>query len=84
MLIYQAPSTVSESFEDLISYLEEPLLNNPDRNKLLVRSILVWLGSQNLEHYSSMKAHTDSPAGFLAMLSLERTTFSTFFTVLCR
>lgn len=80
----KAPPTAAGRFEDLIAYLEEPFKNHTERDKLLVRAILVWLSNQNVNLMASKAANTDSPAGYLALLAQKRTTYSTFFTELCR
>ncbi|XP_052100576.1 uncharacterized protein LOC127734635 [Mytilus californianus] len=79
-----APADVSSTFEDLIEYLEKPFKNHPDRDAFLVRAILVWLSNQNIDQMAMSPGNSTSPAGYLALLGQKKTTYSTFFTALCR
>ncbi|XP_076102754.1 uncharacterized protein LOC143071938 [Mytilus galloprovincialis] len=79
-----SPGDVTSTFEDLIDYLEKPFKNHPERDAFLVRAILVWLSNQNIEQMAKSPGNSTSPAGYLALLGQKKTSYSTFFTALCR
>lgn len=75
---------MTSTFEDLIEYLEKPFKNHPERDAFLVRAILVWLSNQNIDPMANSPGNSTSPTGYLALLGKKKTTYSTFFTALCR
>ncbi|VDI36854.1 Hypothetical predicted protein [Mytilus galloprovincialis] len=79
-----APADVTSTFEDLIEYLEKPFKNHQERDAFLVRAILVWLSNQNIDPMANSPGNSTSPTGYLALLGKKKTTYSTFFTALCR
>lgn len=51
---------------------------------LTARAIIIWLSSQNVYQLKNGIGNQDTPEGFLILLGKNKTTYSTFFTVLCR
>ncbi|XP_076102758.1 uncharacterized protein LOC143071939 isoform X3 [Mytilus galloprovincialis] len=72
------------SFHQLIKYLDTPIKGRPTRDEMMVRIILVWLSNQVVEQFVSEECTDKTPLGFLSLLGQRRSTYSTFFTVLCR
>jgi hypothetical protein len=83
-LTLQTPTSVLTSFTDLTTYLEKPLRQANSRDEIMVRAILVWLSHQVVEKFTSEEGTRDTPLGFLSLLGQKRSTYSTFFTLLCR
>ena len=83
-LTLQTPKSVLTSFAQLTTYLENPVRQANSRDEVMVRAILVWLGHQVVEKFTSEEGTRDTPLGFLSLLGHKRSTYSTFFTLLCR
>ncbi|KAL3866265.1 hypothetical protein ACJMK2_043579 [Sinanodonta woodiana] len=75
------PPDKAETYEALIDYLTSGL--QTDLEKL--RSIFIWLGSQNIDgaNYSKVTS-SDSPIGFMKLIKENRGSYASFFTLLCR
>ena len=73
-----------KSFDRLNQYLFEGLQGHPDKDRLSVRALLVWLGSQDLAKWKPVPGGQDTPKGFLSLIANRITLYSTFFAVLCR
>ncbi|XP_076102745.1 lim and transglutaminase domain protein ltd-1-like [Mytilus galloprovincialis] len=80
----KAPASVLNQFEDLISYLDKPARGKESRDEIMVRAILVWLSNQEVENFTSMKGDDNTPKGFLSLLGHKRSTYPSFFALLCR
>ncbi|XP_052100578.1 hillarin-like isoform X2 [Mytilus californianus] len=78
------PKSDLNSFAQLIKYLDIPIKGRPTRDEMMVRIILVWLSNQVVEQFVSEEETDKTPLGFLSLLGQRRSTYSTFFTVLCR
>lgn len=80
-----------DTFEHLVEYFDEPLLDRNDRAQMLVRSFLVWIGSQQAENSETDRADNvvleeasgKSPSFLLGLLKANFTTCLTVFTLLC-
>lgn len=83
-LTLQTPRSVLTSFTKLTTYLEKPVRQANSRDEKMVRAILVWLSHQEIEKFTSEEGNRDTPIGFLNLLRQKRSTYSTFFTLLCR
>lgn len=81
---FKAPASVLNQFEDLISYLDKPARGKESRDEIMVRAILVWLSNQEVENFTSMKGDDNTPKGFLSLLGHKRSTYPSFFALLCR
>lgn len=83
-LTLQTPRSVLTSFTKLTTDLEKPVRQANSRDEKMVRAILVWLSHQEIEKFTSEEGNRDTPIGFLNLLRQKRSTYSTFFTLLCR
>ncbi|VDI26844.1 Hypothetical predicted protein [Mytilus galloprovincialis] len=78
------PKSELNSFDQLIKYLDKPIKGRQTRDEMMVRIILVWLSNQEVEQFVTGEGTDKTPLGFLSLLGQRRSTYSTFFTVLCR
>lgn len=83
-LTLQTPKSDLTSFTKLTKYLEKRVGRAKSRDEIMVRAILVWLSHQEVEKFTSEEGTRDTPLGFLSLLGQKRSTYSTFFTLLCR
>ncbi|KAJ8304490.1 hypothetical protein KUTeg_018073 [Tegillarca granosa] len=78
----QAPKSVTKTFPDLVKYLTMNLINSPHREMLTVRAIIAWY--LKVQDMTNGIGNQETPKGLLSLLGQMKTTYSTFFTVLCR
>lgn len=82
----QAPASLNSSFDDLLSYLTSNLENSDRPDVFRARAILVWLSMQDVDSRAVEEGQGDreTPGGYLTLLAQRKSTYSTFFLVLCR
>ncbi|XP_021365663.1 hillarin-like [Mizuhopecten yessoensis] len=82
----QAPAELNSSFNDLINYLTGDLDQSERPEVFRARALMVWLSVQDVDsdHVKRKDGNTETPEGYLTLLAQSRTTYSTFFLVLCR
>lgn len=72
---------MANSYEELIPYLLTGCQTDAEK----VRSIFMWMGNQNIRmgDYSGVTG-SDTPRGFMKLMSENRASYSSFFALLCR